>query len=158
MIYVLGLDVSMNSTGWAVLGVENGTVQYVNSGIIKANTKFSHGQRLRWQRKKFAAIMKRYPIAYVAKEAGFARHVKATQTLFKAYGVVEEFFAENELVDYAASTIKKVVTGKGRATKEEVESATRKLLKLPKSFKFQSDDESDAVAIAITLIRDKGLL
>jgi crossover junction endodeoxyribonuclease RuvC len=157
VIYVLGLDVSMNSTGWAVLGVDKG-VHYVDSGIIKANTKLSHGRRLRGQRENFAAIVEKYPISYVAREAGFSRHRKSTQALFKAYGVAEEFFAENDLVEYAAATIKKVVTGNGRASKEEVEAAIRKILKLPESFKFKSDDESDALAITITLIKDKGII
>ncbi|WP_033829068.1 crossover junction endodeoxyribonuclease RuvC [Bacillus andreraoultii] len=157
-IFVLGLDVSMNSTGWAVLGVKGQAVRLVDSGIIKANQKQPHGKRLRKQRETFKAIIEKYRPKYVAREAGFSRHIKATQTLFKAYGVADEFFAEDDLVEYAAATIKKVVTGKGRATKEEVESAIRKLLNLPDSFEFQSDDESDAVAIAITLIRDKSLI
>jgi crossover junction endodeoxyribonuclease RuvC len=157
-IFVLGLDVSMNSTGWAVLGVKGQTVRLVDSGIIKANTKQPHGKRLRNQRETFKKIIEKYRPNYVAREAGFSRHIKATQTLFKAYGVADEFFAEDDLVEYAAATIKKVVTGKGRATKEEVESAIRVLLNLPDSFEFKSDDESDAVAIALTLIRDKGLI
>jgi crossover junction endodeoxyribonuclease RuvC len=157
-IFVLGLDVSMNSTGWAVLGVKGQAVRLVDSGIIKANTKQPHGKRLRNQRETFKKIIEKYRPNYVAREAGFSRHIKATQTLFKAYGVADEFFAEDDLVEYAAATIKKVVTGKGRATKEEVESAIRVLLNLPDSFEFKSDDESDAVAIALTLIRDKGLI
>jgi crossover junction endodeoxyribonuclease RuvC len=151
MIYVLGLDVSMNSTGWAVLSISEGVVQYVDSGIIKANTKLSHGRRLRKQREEFRKIMKKYPISFVAREAGFSRHTKSTQTLFKAYGVTEEFFAEKDLVEYAASTIKKVVTGNGKASKEEVEDSIRETLNLP-NYKFASDDESDAIGVALTLI------
>lgn len=158
-VYVLGLDVSMNSTGWAVLSVSSRkTVQLVDSGIIKANTKDNHGRRLRKQRERFIEITEKYPISYVAREAGFARHVKATQTLFKAYGVADEYFSDKDLVEYAASTIKKVVAGNGKATKEEVEAAIRQQLKLKKSFKFKSDDESDAVGVAITLIKDKCLI
>lgn len=154
--YVLGLDVSMNSTGWAVLSVSpNGTVRLVETGVIKANTKHSHGQRLRNQRENFAAIMKKYPIKYAAREAGFARYIKSTQVLFKAYGVAEEYFCELDLVEYAPRTIKKVVAGKGKSTKEEVEKAIREILQLRDDFEFKSDDESDAVAVAITLIKDK---
>jgi crossover junction endodeoxyribonuclease RuvC len=157
MIYVLGLDVSMNSTGWAVLSVDSeGVVHYVDSGIIKANTKHNHGQRLRKQREQFRKIMKEYPVSFVAREAGFSRHIKSTQTLFKAYGVAEEFFAENDLVEYAAATIKKVVTGNGKASKEEVEDAIRETLNL-ENYVFASDDESDAIGVALTLIEDKKL-
>nr|BDD45016.1 crossover junction endodeoxyribonuclease RuvC [Bacillaceae bacterium] len=157
MIHVLGLDVSMNSTGWAVLSVEKGTVRLVDSGIIKANTKHNHGQRLRKQRETFTEIVERYQPKYVAREAGFSRHIKSTQTLFKAYGVAEEFF-NGEADEYAASTIKKVVTGNGKATKEAVEKSIRKTLNLPIDFEFKSDDESDAIGVALTLIHNKKLL
>lgn len=154
-VYVLGLDVSMNSTGWAVLSYEDGVVRYVDSGIVKANTKLSHGRRLKNQRAKFEEIIDRYPPTYVAREAGFSRHIKSTQVLFKAYGVAEEFFAENDLVEKAASTIKKVVAGNGKASKGQVEDAVREQLGLGEDFEFQSDDESDAIAIALTIIYEK---
>jgi crossover junction endodeoxyribonuclease RuvC len=153
MIYVLGLDVSMNSTGWAVIGVEADRLNLVDSGVIKANDKLPYGKRLRNQRTKFQEIMEIYPIKYAAREAGFSKHTKATQVLFRAYGVTEEFFAELDLVEYAAGTIKKVVTGNGKATKEEVEEAIRRTLNLPESFSFKTNDESDAVGIAITHIK-----
>lgn len=150
--YYLGLDVSMNSTGWAVLSYSEGRVRYVDSGVIKVKTNKSHGQRLREQREKFEGILKTYPIHYAAREAGFSRHIKATQVLFKAYGVAEEFFADLHLVEIASTTIKKIVTGNGRASKEEVEKAIRKRLELPKDFVFKNDDESDAIGVALALI------
>lgn len=140
----------MNSTGWAVLSVDkDGIVRYVDSGVIIANTELSHGQRLREQRNKFEEILLKYNPTHIAREAGFSRHIKSTQVLFKAYGVAEEFFAEKDLVEYSAATIKKYTTGKGKASKEEVEAAIRKALNMA-SFKFKTDDESDAVAVALT--------
>lgn len=154
--YVLGLDVSMNSTGWAVLSVKGNIVRYVDSGIIKVNTKKPHSKRLTHQREEFQRIVDEYPVTYVARESGFARFIKATQVLFKAYGVAEEFFSDKDIVEYAASSIKKVVTGNGKATKGEVEKAVTKELNIKK--KFKSDDESDAVAVALTLINNKKLI
>lgn len=156
-IFVLGLDVSMNSTGWAILGVKGDAVRLVDSGIIKAKTKESHGKRLRNQREHFVEIVEKFKPSFVAREAGFSRHIKSTQVLFKAYGVTEEVFADFDLVEYAAATIKKLVTGSGRADKTEVESAIRYELKLPETFKFASDDESDAIAIGLTIIEKNGL-
>lgn len=142
----------MNSSGWAVLSYSEGVVRYIDSGIINANTEQSHGQRLRKQRETFKSIVEKYPPTFVAREAGFARHIKSTQVLFKAYGVTEEFFAEFDLVEYAATTIKKYSTGSGRADKTQVEDAIRETLNLGDDFKFKSDDESDAIGIALTHI------
>lgn len=152
---ILGLDVSMNSTGWAVLSLNGQTVRLVDSGIIKANTKHNHGHRLRKQRKAFDEIINKYDINYVGRESGFSRHIKSTQVLFKAYGVTEEFFTQTD--EYAASTIKKSVTGNGKATKLEVEEKIRHSLKLKNSFEFDSDDESDAIGVALTLINEREL-
>lgn len=157
-IFVLGLDVSMNSTGWAILGVKKNAVRLVDSGIIKAKTKQSHGKRLNNQRTQFKEIVEKHQPKYVARESGFTRHIKATQVLFKAYGVTEEFFADYDLVEYAASTIKKEVTGSGRADKTEVESAIRYELNIPDSYHFKSDDESDAIAIGYTIVVKEGLV
>lgn len=153
--YYLGLDVSMNSTGWAVLSFDGSSIKYVDSGIIKANTKQSHGLRMRKQRNVFEEIMTKYPTDNVAREAGFSRHIKSTQILYKIYGVTEEFFAENNLVEIAPTTIKKLVTGNGRADKDQIEFFVRDKIVLPDGFEFQSDDESDAVAIALSLIEKR---
>ena len=152
----LGLDVSMNSTGWAVLTVENRIPILVASGVVKANTKASHGLRLSNQRNVFEEITDKYQPTDIAKEAGFARHMKATQVLYKAYGVTEEFFAEQGIADYPATTIKKTVTGNGNAEKSSVEYFVRERLALPDAFKFKTDDESDAMAVALTHLIKKG--
>lgn len=150
--HYIGLDVSMNSTGWAVLSFDGTTIKYVDSGIIKANTKHSHGLRLRKQRNHFVELLETYPNAKIAREAGFSRHIKSTQVLYKAYGVTEEVFADKDLVEYAATTIKKYVTGNGRADKGQIEFFVRDKIKFKDGFVFASDDESDAVAIALTHI------
>lgn len=154
--FVLGLDVSMNSTGWAVLGVKNKTVYLVDSGIIKANTKKPHGSRLRKQRESFVEIIEKYQPQYAARESGFSQHKKATQVLFKAYGMTEELF-NGETDEYAASTIKKVVTGSGKASKTELQEAVRIELNLPEDFTFKSDDESDAMGIGLAIVEKKNL-
>lgn len=152
----IGLDVSMNSTGWAVLSYDGSSISYLDSGIIKANTKVSHGKRMRNQREKISEVVEKYQPQYVARESGFSRHIKSTQILFKIYGVVEELFATYDLVEIAPTTIKKLVTGSGRADKDVVEVCVREKVSFPEGFEFKSDDESDAVAIALALIEQIG--
>ncbi|PJH69379.1 hypothetical protein CVR96_26630, partial [Salmonella enterica subsp. enterica serovar Typhimurium] len=53
-------------------------------------------------------------------------------------------------------SVKKQVVGKGRAEKEEVEEAVRKLTKYKGEFK--SSDESDSVAVALCWAIKNGLL
>lgn len=58
-----------------------------------------------------------------------------------------------KMYEYSPLTVKKQLTGNGRATKEEVEEATKKLTNCDS---FKVDHESDATAIAITLIKKDG--
>ena len=53
------------------------------------------------------------------------------------------------------SEVKKAATGSGTASKEEVEIGVRKWLGLSDDYVFETDDESDAVAVGLAwLIRE----
>ena len=56
------------------------------------------------------------------------------------------------------SNVKKTVTGNGGAKKPEVADAVRNLLGLPAEHKFDSDDHSDAAAIALAYLIREGLI
>ena len=57
------------------------------------------------------------------------------------------------------TTIKSIIAGYSRASKEEVEEGVRELLpEHQKEMEFYSDDESDAVAVGLTYCIRKGLL
>lgn len=158
VVHILGLDVSMNACGWAVLQLKNDVPIYVGSGVLKGNTKLTHGQRLRNQRQLFNRLLLTYQPTYIARESGFSRHLLSTQVLYKAYGHCDEFFAEYLLVEYTATTIKKVVGGYGQASKKEVERAVRFFLHLPSTTVFESDDETDAIAVALTFLFQHNLV
>ncbi|MEV2911322.1 crossover junction endodeoxyribonuclease RuvC, partial [Paenibacillus larvae] len=56
------------------------------------------------------------------------------------------------------STVKRLVTGSGRAEKEDVAEEVRKLLGLPSDYEFASDDESDACAVALAWLIQNGVV
>lgn len=155
---IFALDMSMNASGWAVVKIDNGSIKLLATGEIKPNPKKPHGERLVLIRERLNEVYKEYKPTDVVKEAGFARFIKATQVLYKAYGVTEELFAglgHGQIPEYSAGTIKKVVGGHGKAKKEEVEAGVRKFVELPKGYTFPSDNVSDAVAVAITHAKKK---
>ena len=64
-----------------------------------------------------------------------------------------------EIEEIPPTTIKTIVAGYSKADKQEVEEGVRKLLQEhQKEMEFYSDDESDAVAVALTYCIKKGLL
>ena len=53
-----------------------------------------------------------------------------------------------EVLEYTPATIKKAVTGNGRATKEQVRMMVGQLLRQPRA-RVETHDQSDALAVAL---------
>lgn len=158
-IYVLGLDISLTSTGYAVVEVfEDSTLKLVEYGRIRTYSKDSDGERLKKIKARLDVIFDLYNIKYVTRERGFTKGNLATQQIFKATGVCEMLVAEKGIgviTQYAPTTIKKHLGGHGRASKEDVAKGV--LEYFPKTV-FESDDVSDAIAVVLTYLKDKGVI
>lgn len=157
--YILGLDISLTSTGYAVVELfADGTLKLVDIGRIKTYAKDTDGVRLKKIKARLGVLFDLYPISYVVRERGFTKGNLATQQIFKATGVCEMTVAERgigDITQYAPTTIKKYLGGHGRASKEDV--ARGVLEYFPKTV-FESDDVSDAVAVVLTFLKDKGVI
>lgn len=57
-----------------------------------------------------------------------------------------------------ASTVKKAIAGYGKADKDEVAAGVRRILKLPEDYVFATDDESDAAAIILAWLIERGAI
>jgi crossover junction endodeoxyribonuclease RuvC len=83
-----------------------------------------------------------------------------TMTLNKVVGVVDlalwEVYKEEWVEKYRPTSIKKAITGSGKASKQEVDAEIQKYLS--KKMEFEGDDESDAVAVAVMWLMDNGHL
>lgn len=157
--FILGLDISLTSTGYAVVELfEDGKIVLKDSGRIKTYAKDSDGVRLLKIKANLDPLFFLYPIEYVVRERGFTKGNLATQQIFKATGVIEMLVAEKGITtieQYAPTTIKKHLGGHGRAGKEDVAKGV--LEYFPRAV-FESDDVSDAVAVVLTFLKDKGVI
>lgn len=124
MSYVLGFDTSLTCTGWAVLEYEDGAL--VDSGTIEPPLGGSLYERL-----KFLACSTEDVLVSlgtmdfnVALEGGFsARSGSITRVLAMAWIMVALTaydFTGYEPLEYPPTNVKKLATGKGNASKEEV--------------------------------------
>lgn len=142
-MYIWAFDLSISSAGVSIFMTE-GTPMI--SFSIKTNAKEGYGKRLRTIYKEINKFSANYPCKEVVVESGFTRFNRATQVLYRVHGLIEFMFSEAEYFSYAPTSVKKTITGNGRATKEEV---CEKILSLYKNIKFKNDDESDAFAVGI---------
>lgn len=146
---ILGLDLSLNSPGFAVIEVDKkGRVKLLECSRIKANTKHSQSKKIRRIIAHLNRVIEDHDPDEIVRERGFVRHNKTTQILERVVGAAY-WLIGGDVKELPPTTIKKLVAGNGSASKEEVELAVRKHLSLPDSFVFESDDVSDAVAVAL---------
>jgi crossover junction endodeoxyribonuclease RuvC len=152
----LGLDLSLSSPGFAVIAVQDRKPYILESSHVKTDSRKTHGKRLfTIQNEMLRLYSAYYPFNAVIRERGFSRHQATTQALFKVVGVSDLTFSdEKDIEEIPPTTVKKIVAGDGKASKEDVEIAVRRLLRLD-NYVFKTDDESDACAVVLAyLIRE----
>jgi crossover junction endodeoxyribonuclease RuvC len=157
---ILALDLSLASTGYAVARVEKGKVEVLDYGHVnnKRYARKSQAFRLHRIATVLKDIFKKYPIEEVVKEKGFSKGHVSTQALFKVAGVADLMsfsFGHDNIEELTPATVKKAVTGDGKASKEQVAEA---LAKYVGELDYATDDESDAVAVLIAYCLKENLI
>lgn len=146
---VLGVDPGLIKTGFGVVSFNNNNLKYVASGTIFTDTKISIELRLKNIYDELTKIIKEYKPDFFSIEETFVNNNPISSLkLGQARGVAILCAGENNLkvFEYKPNTIKKSVTGVGKATKDQVGMMVKTLLP---AVDLKTEDEADALAIAI---------
>ncbi len=160
---ILAWDLSLACPGAAVVEVRNKKAKVIAVSHVKTSDKHSYAVRGRliesWARlfiESNQTKAKPYDVILREKYAGkfghhsiYTSHIAADRALF-------DFGLEDTEKPIAQQSVKKTVVGKGRAEKDEVEVAVRKITGY--KGEFATSDESDSVAIALAYAIQKGLI
>ena len=147
---ILGIDPGTRNMGYAIIKLENGEISLVEAGLIKMkaeNLQFQIPQMVEGVARLFA----NHTIGEVAMEDIFYAHNPATTIKLAQFRgaimlkLLQEF---GQFHEYTALQVKKALTGKGKASKEQVNFMVKRLLNIKKEIKPL--DISDAMAVAIT--------
>jgi len=157
---VLACDLSLTCPAFAVLLVDTNakTIEVVEVSHVKTNSKHSLGQRLFAIVLHLRNILDRHLISDVVLEKGFNKFAVATAQLQRVVGVVVlTLYRKNIEVfgEISPTSVKKEVTGNGKASKEELAEA---LADYVGEIKYKTNDESDAVGVGIAYSKQKGWL
>lgn len=150
VIRILGIDPGSRLTGYGCVELNRGQVRVLTHGVLKLN-KDNVGVEVRLKRmfEGLREIIEQHKPTEIAIEKVFmAKNVVSGLKLGQARGVALlcAGIYDMKLHEYAATEVKKTVTGYGRAEKDQVAM----LLKLGyKATDFETQDASDALAIAI---------
>ncbi len=147
---VLGIDPSLQSTGFGIIESSGGEYLSVGYGTINPSPRLPFPQRLHMIESEIEKIIGTYgPVEAAIENPFHAQNVKTALTLGQVRGAILVALAARrcELHEYSALEIKKAVTGYGRADKSQVQVMVRALLRIDDD--DMASDASDALAAAI---------
>jgi len=157
---IVGIDPGLRITGYACVELRPGSTEpsLIEAGVVRLKPTDSVIVRLRALHEELGALLDELQPGRVAVEEVFAhvKHVRTAIVMGHGRGVVLLSAALRDLPvdEFAPAEIKKAVTGRGQASKEQMQRAVMhqfSLRKLP-----EPPDVADAIAIAACCARRHG--
>jgi crossover junction endodeoxyribonuclease RuvC len=160
---ILGIDPSLASTGWALLNKNNQNYKYISSGVCKTSPKDDTIIRLDFIRCSIKTLLNDVkPNVVVIEENYVSINPGGSIKLALARGIilgeVFSYFKDNDLdlqshvKQVSPAFVKKTVTGSGNADKEQIDKMVKLILPELKDTKLIKNDQSDAIAIALSFV------
>jgi crossover junction endodeoxyribonuclease RuvC len=149
---ILGIDPGLAITGYGLIDSCGNNVKLMEAGIIRSDAKDKMEKRLANIYKKVMNLIKDTMPEAVVLEELYSHYKHPKTSILMAHGrgaiclAVEH--SNVALVNYPTTKIKKAITGRGRASKEQVQRTVASLLGLKKP--PEPVDVTDALALAIT--------
>ncbi len=146
---VLGIDPSVQSTGFGIIEYSDNSYSVLKYGAIKPSRRLPFHHKINMIRNHLEEIIQMYRPTEVAIENPFyAQNIKTAITLGQVRGSVLVAVAsyDCELYEYSPLEIKKAVTGYGQADKDQVKTMIKTLLHIQAP--DLGTDASDALAAA----------
>ncbi len=148
---ILGIDPGLQVCGYACL--ETGGEEYtlIEAGVFRTSDSLAIEARLNQIAEDARSLLAKFRPQVVAVEQLYSHyaHPKTAILMGHARGVILQKCAEAaiEVRSFAATRIKKSLTGNGRASKEQVQRTIKTILSLPDV--PEPDDVADAIAAAL---------
>lgn len=160
---ILGIDPGTATTGFGCIEITDTSaitgkgLQVIEWGLIETNKELLKEERLEIIFEKTIELIQKYkPDVFVFEKIFFATNAKTVIAVGQAQGAILLAARKTKtyVAEYAPGTIKKLITGSGKANKKEVQIHVRKILgrkvRSKKNGKTHFDNAADALAIAMT--------
>lgn len=147
---IMGIDPGTNYTGYGVLEVRGNTPRCVVLGYIELHKVGDVYQKLRHIFERVSGLIEQYGPDEVALESPFfGENVQSMLKLGRAQGVAMAAALTRGIpvFEYAPRRIKQAITGNGAASKEQVASLLKTMLKV--EYTLKKLDATDGLAVAL---------
>jgi len=152
---ILGIDPGIGITGFSIIEADEDNYKLINSGSIQTDKSLNTAERLAEIYDDILEICKLYsPDVAAIEQLFFFKNQKTIIPVAEARGVILMALEKSGIkaAEYTPLTVKQVLTGHGRASKDEVRVMVEKFIKLNKNTKL--DDTVDSIAIGICHARN----
>lgn len=154
---VLGIDPGLNITGYGLLDADHDTPIVVEAGVVRSNANDEFSNRLCEIAREVSGIITQFRPDVIVVEELYSHYSHPITAVIMGHvrGVIYLRAAEADIpvVSYAATRIKKALTGNGRATKAQMQRMVSSALRLPTI--PEPPDAADALAVALCHCRAK---
>lgn len=147
---ILGIDPGTNVMGYGIIHIKNKSISLVSMGVIQLSKLGDHQVRLKRIFDRTIHLIEEYKPDEMAIEAQFfGKNVQSMLKLGRAQGVaIAASLSKNIPVEeYLPKKVKKSITGRGDATKEQVAAMLKNHVPYEIDPKFL--DATDALAVAV---------
>jgi len=149
-VRVLGIDPGTITVGYGIIDEEDGRLEFVSCGAVRAKRGMSLAERLRTIHDGLRDVIAGFnPSAAAVEEAFCGKNVRAALRIGEGRGVaiLAASSAGIEVAEYSPAVIKRAVVGNGAAGKAQVQQMIVRILSL--DFVPEPEDAADALAVAI---------
>lgn len=153
---VLGIDPGTTRVGYALISGTAHQMKLIASGVV-GDRMLEKIDRLSVIHNEMSRLISQYQPDFLATESlFFSKNAKTALSVAEARGVIllTANLANLTVYEYAPNQVKIAITGSGNAAKADMLRMIQKLLAV--TVDHQWDDETDAVAIAITGLVTRG--
>jgi crossover junction endodeoxyribonuclease RuvC len=152
---ICGIDPGLRMTGYGVLRVDSDDeLMVIDAGVVRASTQGPLSQRLAELAQGIDEVLDEHRVETVAVEQIYSHYQRPRTAILMAHarGVVllEAARRNARVLHLPSTTVKRHITGNGRATKEQMQRAVARLLNLP--CVPEPPDVADALAIAVCAV------
>ncbi len=152
---ILGIDPGIGITGYSIIEAQDDHYKLISCGSIQTNKNLAHQKRLAEIYHDIRHICATFnPQSAAIEQLFFFKNQKTIIPVAQARGVILAALEESgiEIGEYTPIVVKQVLTGHGRATKDEVKFMVEKYIELNPATKL--DDTIDSIAIGICHARN----
>lgn len=149
---VLGIDPGSRHTGYGVLEIEGSTEHLLEFGVVHLDSTDDHQLRLKRIYDRITEVTKRVcPDVCAIEMPIYGRNPQSMLKLGRAQAAVMMAVLNRQIpvAEYTPKEVKKSVTGRGNATKQQVWYMVRALLNVSDESEEMLLDASDALAVGL---------